>query len=134
MPVTSVTVGGLEIENSATYRVTADTLTMLEASDPAEARMVDMSFRPPVFVGSQPLARSVTLGVYMLATTGTQRKTDFDALKTALDNSAGLIPLTWTDGATTLQLLVHRANLVPSRWFHRADAELVAPDPTPVTV
>lgn len=134
MAVTSVTVGGLEINDGSTYAVSADTLTMLEAADPEEARLVDMAFRPPVFINTQPLARPISLGFYMLATTGTQRKTDFDAVKAALDNSSGLIPLTWTDGATTLQLLVHRGTLVPSRWFHRASAELTAPDPTPVSV
>jgi hypothetical protein len=134
MAVTSVTVGGLEINDGVTYAVSADTLTMLEAANPEDARLVDMAFRPPVYVGSQPLARPISLGVYMTATTGTQRKTDYDALKAALDNSAGLIPLTWTDGATTLQLLVHRGTLTPSRWFHRASGDLVAPDPTPVSI
>lgn len=134
MGVTAVTAGGLTIHDGITYAVSADTLTMLEAAVPEEPILVDMARRPPTYIRSQPLARPVNIGIYMLAPDANDRKTDFDALKTAFSNAAGLIPLTWTDEAGTYQLLVHCANLVPTRWFQRADGELVAPDPVVVTL
>lgn len=134
MAVTSVTIGGLEINDGSNYAVSADTLTMLEAAASEDAILVDMAYRPPVYIRSQPLARPINLGVFFTNVNALDRKADYDALLTASDTSAGLVPLTWTDGATTRQFLVHRNSLVPSRWFHRADAEFVAPDPDATTV
>ena len=131
MAVTSVTIGGLEINDGANYAVSADTLTMLEAAGSNEAVMVDMQYRPPVYIRSQPTAKSIELGVFFTNVNALDRKADYDALKAASENTAGLVPLTWTDGATTKTLYVHRETLVPSRWFHRASASLVAPDPDP---
>lgn len=134
MGVTAVTIGGLNIHDGTTYATSADTLTMLEAANPEDPIMVDMARRPPAYIRSQVLARTINLGVYMIRTNALDRKTDFDTLKTACSNAGGLIPLTWTDGGVTKQLMVHRANVIPTRWFHRADADLVAPDPEPAII
>ena len=134
MAVTNVTVGGLSIHDGTTYAVSADTLTMLEAANPESAVMVDMTRRHPEYIRSQPEARPITLGVYMLRPNAVDRKTDYDALVAATSNAAGLFTLTWTDGSVTKQYLVHRSSCVPETWFFRAALELTSPNPTPVTV
>jgi hypothetical protein len=134
MGVTQVTIGGLDIHDGTSYATSADTLTMLEAASPSDPIMVEMARRPPVYIRSQPLARSISLGVFLIDPSALTRKADFDVLKAACSNAAGLIPLTWTDDAGTYQYYVHCSNVVPSRWFSRADCDLVAPDPDPVTI
>lgn len=131
MGVTNVTIGGLSIHDGTKYATSADTLTMLEAMSPSDPVLVEMARRPPVYIRSQPLARTINLGVFLIRSDALDRKTDFDALKAACSNAAGLIPLTWTDEGGTHQYNVHCSNLIPTRWFARADADLVAPDPDP---
>lgn len=134
MPVTTITIGGLNINDGINYSVSADTLTMLEAAVGEDAILVDMAYRAPVYIRSQPRARPINVGVFFLQVNVLDRKADYDVLVAASNTNAGLVPFSWTDGASTRQFLVHRNSLVPSRWFHRAELELVAPDPEPASV
>lgn len=135
MGVTTVTIGGLDIHDGVSYATAAETLTMLEAMSPREPVMVDMAHRSPVYIRSQIQARPVGLTVFFLQPDALDRKLDYDVLLAALNPSAGLVPLTWIDttGAPiTKTLLVHASSFVPSNWFSRASAELIAPNPEPV--
>lgn len=64
----------------------------------------------------------------MLASTTAQRRTDYDALVTAL-TTAGLVGLTWIDGATTKRYWCHVDSIEPSVWLTRASVALIAPKP-----
>jgi hypothetical protein len=134
MGVTAVYVGGLNVHDGSHYATAADTLTMLEAMSPHEPVLVEMTNRHPVHVRSQIQARPITLTIFFLQVNALQRKADYDAVRTALDPSLGLVTLTWVDttsGTVTKTLKVHTNNFVPSNWFARASAEMVAPNPEP---
>lgn len=131
MGVTSVTLGGLEINDNVNFAVNNDTLYLLEAMAPREPVMVDMSNRPPVYVRSQIQARPLTIVVMLLNFDANDRKADFDTLVAAADPSLGLVELTWTDEVSTKSLLVHINGFIPSNWFSRASAEMIAANPIP---
>lgn len=131
MGVTNVTINGLVIHEDTKYAVGADTLTMLEAMAPYEPVMVEMAARHPVYIRSQIQARPITLVVYFLRPDANDRKTDYDALITAVNPATGLKTLSWTDDVSTKSLQVIVNTFIPARWFPSASAELVAPNPQP---
>lgn len=135
MGVTAVSVNGLAIHDGLKYAVGADTLTMLEAMSPHEPVLVEMANRPPVYVRSQIQARPITLVVFLLRNDANDRKIDYDALLVAINPATpGLKVLSWTDGGTTKTLRTVTSSLIPSNWFSRASAELVAPNPEPIII
>jgi hypothetical protein len=134
MAVTDVTLDGLNINDGLVYVCGAPMLSALEAADPKEMVLLEMSARPPWFVRFQPRERSIPLIVFLLEGTYALRRVAWEALRAKLELNA-LISLRWTQDGNTKELFVGVSqDVTPDTWFHKLDGELLAPDPTPATV
>lgn len=133
MAITSVTVGGLQINDQVVYAVLQATALALGATKPTRPRLVEMAGRSPVYVGRQPHEKQIPLVVMLLGPTYALRKTAYDALAAVLDSDT-LVTLGWTDAGVTSSLLVVSTELTPSAWYNRGTAQLIAPNPVPVVV
>jgi hypothetical protein len=132
MLVTSVMVGRvslLELVDSTTYAVATETLYALTSSVPSTPRMVEMAGRAPFYGGRTPTARTIPLLVFMLRPNAPDRRDDFEALKTALDDSIGLVELRWTEGGSAYRYWCHVGSVAASLWYTRASADASAPNP-----
>lgn len=128
--ITSVAVGTINVNDGVHYAVAQQTHLALVAAVAADARLVQMAGRSPVYVGSTPQARTIPLLVMLLAKSVSERITDYDALVAALSNANGLVSLTWTDDVVgTKRYWVHANTVQPGLWFSRVAADLTAPTP-----
>jgi hypothetical protein len=129
--ISSVTIGGLEVSNSANYWVDVDGLSALMALlDPIEPRLADMAGRHPHLTGWTPRERSFSLTIGFSANEYDDRETLYLALLSAL--SPRYVPLTWTVNGTTRTLNVLCTEAVPEHWYKEAAVAMLAPDPTAV--
>ena len=129
MSVTALSVGSLELQNTADYAVAIDTYSALVSSPPSTNVMVDMAGRWPAPIRQQLASRTIPLLVYVLGKTASERREKFAALALALDSSHALIPLVWTDGGGTYRHWCFVTGVQTNELFFKAAAELVAPNP-----